>query len=226
MARLCFDYGHGGEDGGACYKGRKESNDVLSLGKAIAAEVRKCGIIVDETRTSDVAVSLSERSNFENRNVYDYFISFHRNAFQPEKARGVETYTYLNKGVKSKVLAEGIQSSLVALGFVNRRVKVANFHVLRETKAPSVLIEIGFIDNTDDNNLFNKKRNEIIKVLAKVILEKVGVNYVEPLVPTQTTGGQIIYRVMEGSYSVRKNAENQVQKLKSIGVDAKIMIFK
>ncbi|MBU3179980.1 N-acetylmuramoyl-L-alanine amidase [Clostridium psychrophilum] len=226
MARLCFDYGHGGKDGGACYKARKESNDVLSLGKAIAVEVRKCGITVDETRRSDVAVSLSERSNFENKNAYNYFISFHRNAFQPEKAKGVETYTYLNQGAKAKVLAEGIQSSLVALGFVNRGVKTANFHVLRETKAPSVLIEIGFIDNTDDNNLFNKKRNEIIKVLAKVILDKVGVKYVEPLVPTQTEIGQAIYRVMEGSYSVRKNAENQVQKLKAIGVDAKIMIFK
>ena len=36
MARLCFDYGHGGKDSGALYNGRKESNDVLSLGKAIA----------------------------------------------------------------------------------------------------------------------------------------------------------------------------------------------
>lgn len=174
-SRLCFDYGHGGEDGGACYKGRKESNDVLSLGKAIALEVRKHGIIVDETRASDVTVGLKERSNFENRNAYDYFISFHRNAFKSEKAKGVETYTYLNTGAKSKKLAEKIQHSLVALGFVDRGVKVADFHVLRETKAPAVLIEIGFIDNTGDNSLFSKKRNEIIKMLAKVILSEVGI---------------------------------------------------
>jgi len=109
MAKLCFDYGHGGEDGGACYKGRKESNDVLRLGKAVAAEVRRCGITVNETRTSDDMISLVERSNFENRNVYDYFISFHRNAFAAEKAKGVETYTYLNPGVKSKELAKEIQ---------------------------------------------------------------------------------------------------------------------
>ena len=227
MARLCFDYGHGGEDGGACYKGRKESNDVLRLGKDVAVEVRRHGITVNETRTSDSAVGLGERSKFENKNVYDYFISFHRNAYQPEKAKGVETYTYLNSGVKAKGLAKVFQSSLVALGFVDRGVKAANFHVLRETKAPAVLIEIGFIDNTEDNNLFNKKRTEIIKVLVKAILSVVGVIYVEVSTPTptQAQNGQVIYRVMEGAYSLRGNAENQVEKLKAVGVDATIMIF-
>ena len=41
MVRLCFDYGHGGEDSGACYNGRKESNDVLSIGKEVANELRR-----------------------------------------------------------------------------------------------------------------------------------------------------------------------------------------
>lgn len=225
MARLCFDYGHGGEDGGACYNGRKESNEVLSLGRAVASEVRRHGITVDETRTSDATVSLGERSDFENRNTYDYFISFHRNAYEPEKARGVETYTYLNPGAKSKGLAESIQASLVALGFINRGVKETNYHVLRETKASAVLVEMGFIDNTGDNNLFDAKRNEIIKALAKAILAQIGIDYVEPLTPQQTVAGQTLYRVMAGSYSVRENAENQVQKLKAAGFDATIMIF-
>ncbi|KGK87377.1 N-acetylmuramoyl-L-alanine amidase [Clostridium sp. HMP27] len=225
MARLCFDYGHGGEDSGACYNGRKESNDVLSIGRAVAAEVRRHSVTVDETRTTDATVSLNDRSNFENRNTYDYFISFHRNAFQPEQAKGVETYTYLNSGTKSKSLAQRIQTSLVALGFVDRCVKEANYHVLRETKAPAVLIEIGFIDNTGDNNLFEAKRDEIIKALAKAILAQVGIDYVEPLAPTQSASKQTFYRVMAGSYAVRENAEKQVQKLKAAGFDATIMIF-
>jgi len=225
MARLCFDYGHGGEDSGACYNGRNESNDVLSIGRAVAAEVRRHGDTVDETRTTDATVSLNDRSNFENRNTYDYFISFHRNAFQPEQAKGVETYTYLNPGAKSKGLAQRIQTSLAALGFADRGVKEANYHVLRETKAAAVLIEIGFIDNTGDNNLFDAKRNEIIKALAKAILAQVGIDYIEASAPTQSENGQTLYRVMVGSYSVKENAENQVQKLKAAGFDAVIMIF-
>ena len=232
LARLCFDYGHGGEDGGACYKGRKESDDVLSLGKAVAAEVRRHGVTVDETRTSDVMVSLIDRSNFEHRNTYDYFVSFHRNAFQPEAARGVETYTYLNGGAKSKSLAGKIQDSLVALGFKDRRVKEADYHVLRETKAPAVLIEIGFIDNSSDNALFDSKRNGIIKALAKTILFQIGIAYIEPSDPSgkitsiqEPADGQTLYRVMSGSYAEKQNAENQVQKLKDAGFDAAIMIF-
>lgn len=225
MSRLCFDYGHGGEDLGATYNGRKESDDILSLGKEVAAEVRRHGVVVDETRTSDATVSLNDRSNFENGNAYDYFISFHRNAYEPEKAKGVETYTYLNPGVKSQSLAQRIQTSLVAVGFTDRGVKQANYHVLRETKAPAVLIEIGFIDNSEDNNLFDEKRNEIIKALAMVILSQVGVSYVDASNEIEHVNGQSLYRVMTGSYAIRENAENQIQKLMEAGFDATIMIF-
>ena len=117
MVRLCFDYGHGGEDPGAIYKGRCEKDDTLNLGREVAKELRRYGVIVDETRTKDITVSLKERSSFEKSGRYDYFISFHRNAFKPEKAKGIETYTYLNQGPKAKELANKIQSSLVDVGF-------------------------------------------------------------------------------------------------------------
>ncbi|WP_373181198.1 N-acetylmuramoyl-L-alanine amidase [Clostridium butyricum] len=232
MSRLCFDYGHGGEDPGATYNGRKESNDVLSIGRAVAAEVRRHGVIVDEIRTSDATVSLNDRSSFENRNRYDYFISFHRNAFKPEQARGAETYTYLSASTRAKALAQKIQAGLVSVGFVNRGVKTANYHVLRETRCPAVLIEIGFIDNSLDNNIFDSKRNEIIREITKAILAQLGISYKENVVnestthqKQQATSGQTLYRVMAGSYGVRQNAEQQVQKLKSAGFDACIMIF-
>ncbi len=179
MASLCFDYGHGGSDPGAVYMGRKESDDVLSLGRAVASELRRHGIVVDETRVSDMTVSLTQRSDFENKQVYDYFISFHRNAFKPEQATGVETYTYINAGAKVKELAKKVQNALVGVGFGNRGVKEANFHVLRETKAPAVLIEIGFIDNSQDNALFDSQREEIVKAVAGAILSQLGLVYME-----------------------------------------------
>ncbi|CFX72966.1 Cell wall hydrolase/autolysin, catalytic [Syntrophomonas zehnderi OL-4] len=179
MARLCLDYGHGGNDPGAVYKGRKEADDVLSLGRAVAAVLRRHGVIVDETRAADVSLSLKARCDFENMGSFDYFISFHRNAFKPETAAGVETYTYLNPSAKSKEMAENIQSSLVRVGFVNRGVKEANFHVLRETKAPAILIEIGFIDNSQDNALFDAKRDEIVKAVSGAILSQLGLAYIE-----------------------------------------------
>lgn len=229
MTRLIFDYGHGGTDPGATYKGRKEADDVLSIGKAVAAEVRRHGVTLDETRTTDKTVTLRERSNLENRKKYDYFISFHRNAFQPEKAKGVETFLFTTGSAQAKQLAERIQKELVAVGFTNRGVKRANFHVLRETKAPAVLIEIGFIDNTADNQLFDRKRKQIVEGIARAILTQVGVtnkavasNSVTPEKPTSSSTGTL-YRVMAGSFANKANAEKQVAKLKKAGFDAVIM---
>ncbi|MGO1529308.1 MAG: N-acetylmuramoyl-L-alanine amidase family protein, partial [Senegalia sp. (in: firmicutes)] len=177
MFRLCFDYGHGGNDPGATYKGRKEKDDNLYIGSRIAKEIRRHGVIVDETRTKDVTMTLRERSNYECKRNYDYFISFHRNAWKPETGSGVETFTYLNTSQKSKNLAKKIQSNLAEIGFINRGVKKANFHVLRETKAPAILMEIGFIDNTEDNKLFDRKKEDIIRGISQAILEQLGVVY-------------------------------------------------
>lgn len=224
MSRLCFDYGHGGNDPGACYNGRRESNDVLVIGKEIAKELRRHGIIVDEIRSTDTTLSLKQRSNYENKSNYDYFISFHRNAFKPEAATGVETYTYINQDTRSKAMADKIQAAVVNLGFVNRGVKKANFHVLRETKAPAVLIELGFIDNSKDNSLFDNKKKEIIKAISKAILTQLGITYKEEYV-SNSGDGKTLYRVMAGSFSVRENADKQVQKLKAAGFDATIIIF-
>lgn len=224
MSRLCFDYGHGGNDPGACYNGRKESNEVLEIGKGVAKEVRRHGVIIDEIRTIDTTLSLQQRSNYENKNNYDYFISFHRNAFKPEAATGVETYTYLNQDSRSKAMADKIQAVLVNIGFVNRGVKKANFHVLRETKAPAILIELGFIDNSKDNSLFDSKKNEIIKAISRAILTQLGITYKEESV-SNSSDGKTLYRVMAGSFSVRENADKQVQKLKAAGFDATVMIF-
>lgn len=224
MSRLCFDYGHGGNDQGACYNGRKESNDVLAIGREIAKEVRRHGVVVDEIRATDATLSLQQRSNYENKSNYDYFISFHRNAFKPEAATGAETYTYLNQNSRSKAMADKIQTAVVNVGFVNRGVKKANFHVLRETKAPAVLIELGFIDNSKDNSLFDTKKKEIIKAISKAILAQLGITYKEESV-SNSSDGKTLYRVMAGSFSIRENADKQVHKLKAAGFDATIMSF-
>lgn len=223
MARICFDYGHGGNDPGAVYKGRKEADDNLKLGLAVAKTLRSHGVIVDETRTTDKTMSLSERSSMENKKSYDYFISFHRNAVKPEQANGAETFTYTSQTSKAKGLAEKIQRELTKIGFYNRGVKKANFHVLRKTIAPAVLMEVGFIDNTSDNKIFDNKFNEIVVGITKAILEQLGISYVESRKPS--TSSQTLYRVMAGSYSVRENAERQVERLKKAGFDATIMIY-
>lgn len=177
MIKLCFDYGHGGKDPGAIYKGRKEKDDVLYIGRRVASEMIRHGVIVVETRTRDMDLSLKGRTDIERKGDYDFFISFHRNAFSPEKAKGVEVFVYNRPSKKAIELANRVQKSLVGIGFVNRGVKRANFYVLRNTKAPALLLEIGFVDNTGDNKLYDNNREKIIYEISKAILLQLGITY-------------------------------------------------
>lgn len=177
MKRICFDYGHGGLDPGAVYQGRREKDDVLYIGRRIASEIIRHGVLVDETRTGDMDLSLRERTNFERQGKYEYFISFHRNAFRPEEARGVETFVYLKPTSRAKKLAYGIQNSLVDIGFLNRGVKTANFYVLRNTRSPAILVEIGFLDNSLDNKIYDENREKIIRKISQAILKELGISY-------------------------------------------------
>ncbi|MDR7857527.1 N-acetylmuramoyl-L-alanine amidase [Tissierella sp.] len=170
MVRICFDYGHGGRDPGAVYRGRKESMDNLSIGMEIAKRLRIFGLEVDEIRGADVTVGLEERCINANNGNYDYFISFHRNAFRPEEANGVETFVYTNPSIRARQLANEIQKNLEICGFRSRGVRTADFYVLKKTKMPALLIEIGFIDNSGDNAIFDYKRKEIVHQISKAII--------------------------------------------------------
>ena len=113
----------------------------------------------------DTTLSLNARTKRENGAKYDYFISFHRNAIAPEKAYGAEVYTYPTGSDKAKQL----QDALVGVGFKNRGVKIANYYVLKYTKAPAVLLEVGFIDHTTDNKLFDGRFDEIVEAIFCVL---------------------------------------------------------
>lgn len=227
MASWLLDPGHGGTDPGATYNGRKESNDTLRLTLRVGELLKYNNQSVYYTRTSDETVSLSGRSGMENSGDYDYFISIHRNAYKPETAKGVETYIY-SKGGKSEQLAIKVNDELVKIGFVNRGVKVANFHVLRETKAPAILIEVGFVDNSSDNTIFDKNFEKIAQSIAKGCLLQVGKimnipNNGDEEKPEET----VYYRCVAGSFKERENAEKRKAELISKGfTDTFIDVYK
>lgn len=164
--KLLFDYGHGGNDPGANYKGRKEADDVLRLGRAVAKRLRGAGVVVHETRTTNETLGLGARVKRDKADKYDYFVSFHRNAYKPEHAQGAEVFTYPTASAKAKDLAVRLQNALVRVGFTDRGVKTANYYVLRNTRSPAVLVEAGFIDNSEDNRLFDERFDVMVEGIA------------------------------------------------------------
>lgn len=73
-------------------------------------------------------------------------------------------------------MASMIQKNFVSLKRNNRRVKQANFLVLRETVMPSVLIELGFLTNKKEGRFLNTRSGQI--KMAKAIAEAIK-NYIK-----------------------------------------------
>lgn len=101
----------------------------------------------------------------------DFFISFHRNSSEePNQYTGVETLVYDNSGIK-QTMAENINGALSELGFRNLGVKARpGLVVLRRTKMPALLIETGFLNNEQDNTLYDEKLEEIARAIADAVL--------------------------------------------------------
>ena len=163
-----LDAGHGGYDPGASYFGISEKSLTLAIQSRVKAKLEAEGYQVVTTRTSDTYVDLTDRSRAANASESDIFVSIHINASGSSAAQGIETYYYQpyaeypsrinatyhanpTRLSMSNNLANAIQSSLInATGAQNQGVKRQTFAVLRETTAPAVLLELGFLSNPQE----------------------------------------------------------------------------
>lgn len=187
--KIYIDPGHGGDSIGASYKGRLEQDDVLKLSLAVGKLLgTQRNIEVKFSRVSSVNPAISVRAKEANDWGADYFISIHRNAFQPEKASGAECWcdSKIAKGGETYNKAKNILDKLCEeSGYTNRGVKrgapaYSDYGVNSLTRMASCLLEAGFIDNSLDNKVFDERFEDIALALAKGLCEAVGEKFVLP----------------------------------------------
>lgn len=169
---IMLDSGHGGRDPGAVYMGRQEKDDTLRLTLAIGEILQDNGIDVMYTRTTDVFISPIQRAQEANEAGVDFFVSIHRNSFPTDnQVSGVESLVYDKSGIKYE-MAQNINKQLETIGFVNLGVQARpNLIVLRRTKMPAVLVEVGFINSDTDNLLFDRNFADIAQAIAEGIMD-------------------------------------------------------
>ena len=176
---ICIDAGHGGNDVGATSKSRYEKDDNLKVAKLVKQYLENENIGVVMTRDSDTTISLQERCKIANKKKADLFVSIHRNS--SEVGNGIEIWTSSNKKEKDVQLATSILNKLSKTEIqTNRGIKYGtikgentNYYVLNNTKMPSCLIELGFITDNQDNNLFDKNIKNYAKAIADGIIEEI-----------------------------------------------------
>lgn len=231
---IMMDAGHGGRDPGAVYEGRREKDDALRLTLAVGAILQDYGVDVAYTRTTDVYETPFEKAMEANAIGADLFISIHRNSFPSDNtAFGVESLVYDLSGLKYEI-AQSINAELETVGFRNLGVKARpNLVVLKRTKMPAVLVEVGFINSDVDNELFDTHFDDIANAIATGILD---VLWSKGLIPDgreeendgsngETSGDETItteehlnseselYRVQVGAFRNRQYAERLLNEL-------------
>lgn len=173
---VVIDPGHGGGDVGAEYNGRYEKDDNLAIALLVDEKLKDMGISSSLTRESDKFVELKDRCSFANRRNAQIFVSLHRNS--AEGAEGVEIWVSDAAPEKDVQLAQNIMDALDKAGISqNRGVKSGyargsgNYYVNSHTDMPSCLVELGFINSEEDNELLDKNLDAYAKAIAEAISE-------------------------------------------------------
>ena len=164
---VIIDPGHGGSDPGAVYGNRREKDDTLALAYDIGNALEQRGIRVEYTRIGDIYNSPYEKAEIGNRSAADLFLSIHRNAM-PVPGTGSGTMSLIfGRGGDAETFARNINKELAKTGWKDLGISERpNLVVLRDTALPAVLVEVGFIDNENDNDFFDANMRQTADAIA------------------------------------------------------------
>lgn len=215
--KFAIDIGHNcSPDIGA--KGVKfEDTLTKEVGLKVIEKLKKLGhevINVLPVRCNGVIDSLNRRVQVSNLNNVNLYVSIHFNA---GGGQGSEVYFYPGSTTGERY-SKSVLSELVKLGYKNRGVKNgSSLYVVKNAKAPAILIEVSFVDSKDDMSKYNAENisNAIVKGLTGKVPE-------ESIPVKDNDKENKIYKVQVGAFTDKNNAEAMVQKLKEKGFNAVI----
>ena len=163
--KIYIDQGHNPRDynTGAEGNGFFEQDITYEVGRRLYAlldanpnfEVKLSRPTKDTMLGTSNASSLSARVNDANSWGADVFISLHTNAAENPRASGSEALIYSPSSTVAKELSEDILEELaLTTGLRNRGIVYRpGLYVLRRTRMPATVIEMGFISNAYDAEL-------------------------------------------------------------------------
>ena len=169
-ATIVIDPGHGGEDPGAVvnFSEKHEADHTLTTALLVKKELEAMGAKVILTRTSDTSVSLAERAEISNKNNAN---AFHFDSSEDDSASGTTAYYYSDK---SESLSQTVNKYLSRnLPLKNQGSRFQNFMVLRDNARPSILLELGYLNNQGDNKVISSEeyQQNIAKSIANAFKE-------------------------------------------------------
>lgn len=147
---IVIDPGHGGKDSGTIgADGAFEKNITIKTANLLAGKLRASGANVYLTRSDDTFISLQSRVATSHYRNADAFISLHYDSFMDQSVRGSTAYYY--HAAKDQQLASSVHSEVAKRSQIpDKGVKFGDYFVLRENKRPSLLYELGYLSNPQE----------------------------------------------------------------------------
>ena len=181
---ILLDPGHGGVDGGTRDAwGHLEKDINLVLGKEIQSQLKASGMQVVMTREQDVALApftgkpgrhsrdLQERIRRARQHQCLFLISIHCDWSQDPSETGAKVF-YHAAVPESKQLALTIQEQLNRIQQRQRKAAPGKYFVIRQQGVTGVIVEVGFLSNSQEARSLQKKefQRQLALAIAQGIL--------------------------------------------------------
>ena len=164
VRKVVVDAGHGGFDSGKVgINGALEKDINLEIARKVQQKLEQAGIATIMTRKTDQGLydegeenkkqqDMKRRCSVINESEADLAVSIHQNSYTQESICGPQVF-YYETSVKGQKPAEILQETLNQnLEIVRPREGKANdtYYLLRKTEIPTVIVECGFLSNTEE----------------------------------------------------------------------------
>ncbi|RKP51607.1 N-acetylmuramoyl-L-alanine amidase [Cohnella endophytica] len=169
---IVIDPGHGGKDVGSIGKDDIYEKDItLPTALKLKQELEKTGATVIMTRETDEKLPLEQRVDIANANMADLFISIHFDAYKDSSVSGMTTYYYKKE---DESLATLMHDQLFgqSMNAKDRGVHFGDYQVLRDNDRPSLLLELGYISNEQEEKRIRTTafQEQVSKAIVKGII--------------------------------------------------------
>jgi len=222
--RIVVDAGHGGSDPGAVNGNLRESDFNLEAALYMYNRFKELGVPVAITRDTDRTLTRSERLSIMNDTFGNdeqvIILSNHINAGGGEGAEVV--YPLRSNDELAKSILESIGREGQIMRKVYQRVLPENpskdyYYIMRETPdTTALLIEYGFIDNTNDVVKLQNNLIDYVEAVVRAVANYIGVQYVAPDGVVEDESNMYTVRSGDTLYSIARRFNVSVDELKKI----------
>ena len=204
MSKILIMAGHSqnGHLGSGAAKYINESNETRRLGQKVVACLKSLGVDADyiqhdKPKTKNYLKEQVDKANAMGN--YDCVVQIHFNAGSSDpnsNTTGTETYYRTSGG---KAYSDRVNAKLSTL-FKNRGSKkdARGLYWLKNTRCPAILIEVCFVDDKDDADIYLNNIDKVAQLIAEGIADKDISNKVEPAPISDSFLVKIIYNGIEG----------------------------